>query len=149
MYLPDNEYPLTVDDLLEPAMKFRIGTLLAMNTFGAQHPWSGTHDTRVAKFQDVIQDLSSVYAVRTPLVDASQTSKGVPSDQSYYLPLTHTIHLVGRLSVITLLHEFAHALGKNEIGACRWSLCLFKRTFPVRWDRLRFDGHVARYLPGD
>ena len=49
-----------------------------------------------------------------------------------------------RLSVVTYLHEFAHAMGRDERGACRWSLNLFRRVFPEQFARLRTDGHTVR-----
>ena len=54
------------------------------------------------------------------------------------------ITMRGRLSVVTYLHEFAHALGRGERGACRWSLNLFRRVFPEQCARLRADGHTVR-----
>jgi hypothetical protein len=50
----------------------------------------------------------------------------------------------GRLSVVTYLHEFAHALGRDERGACRWSINLFRRVFPEQFARLAASGHTLR-----
>ena len=49
---------------------------------------------------------------------------------------------VGRLSVVTFLHEFGHALGYGERGACRWSINLFRRCFPRSFARCRQAGHT-------
>jgi hypothetical protein len=54
------------------------------------------------------------------------------------------ITMRGRLSVVTYLHEFAHALGHGERGACRWSLNLFRRVFPAQFARLGTCGHTLR-----
>jgi hypothetical protein len=54
------------------------------------------------------------------------------------------ITMRGKLSVVTFLHEFAHALGRDERGACRWSINLFRRAFPEQYARLQADGHTLR-----
>jgi hypothetical protein len=63
----------------------------------------------------------------------------------------------GRGSVVTTLHELAHVLFPSEdraaaeLKACRWSVWLFKKTFPATFARCRFEGHVlvldSRPLP--
>ena len=40
-------------------------------------------------------------------------------------------------SIISALHEFAHArYGRSESIACRWSIWLFKKTFPEAMEKL-------------
>ena len=34
---------------------------------------------------------------------------------------------VANIPVVTFLHEFGHALGKNEVQTCTWSINLFKK----------------------
>ena len=49
------------------------------------------------------------------------------SGSSAYCPITDTIRLTGKLSVITFMHEWGHVLkGHSEFEACRWSLRLFQ-----------------------
>jgi len=57
------------------------------------------------------------------------------------------ITMRGKLSVVTFLHEFAHALGRDERGACRWSINLFRSVFPEQYARLRADGHTLKTQP--
>jgi len=147
MFTFDNEYPISVDEVLSSPVRFKKATLSAMKDFKNAKPWRGTLDERVEKFSKLINALSMIYGIKPPLLDTSSVDPSECSDRSYYMPLTHSIYLVGKLSVITLLHEFAHALGKGEHGACRFSLNLFRRVFPKRWARLRFDGHMARAAP--
>ena len=60
-----------------------------------------------------------------------------------YSPITRTINLNHSLSIISALHEFAHhAFGPDETKACRWSVWLFKKTFPKAYDRLEWQGHM-------
>lgn len=144
MFHFDNEYPLSVDSVVSSPVRFKKATLSALKDFKNAKPWRGTLDERIEKFSTLINELSMIYRIKPPLLDTSSVDPSECSDRSYYMPLTHSIYLVGRLSVITLLHEFAHALGKGEYGACRWSLNLFKQIFPSQWQKLSFHGHVAR-----
>ena len=60
-----------------------------------------------------------------------------------YSPVLKTICLNQSLSVISLLHEFAHhLLGSSEFKACRWSVWLFKKTFPKSFEQLKWKGHM-------
>lgn len=63
-----------------------------------------------------------------------------------YDPKKKTIHLnKDRISIITTLHEFAHHLyGSSELEACRWSIQLFKKTFPQAYAKLIWDGHMLK-----
>jgi len=46
-------------------------------------------------------------------------------------------------SIISTLHELAHALfGESELKACRWSIWLFKKTFPKSYEDLKWDKHM-------
>jgi hypothetical protein len=67
---------------------------------------------------------------------------GTHSGASNYRPACHTITLTGKLSVLTYLHEFAHARGADERQACRWSINLFRRCFPRSFARCRAVGHT-------
>jgi hypothetical protein len=72
-------------------------------------------------------------------------------ESAHYVPTTRTIHLPDceRGSIVTALHEFAHHLyGHSELTACRWSVWLFKRTFPRTYARCTFEGHMLRLTGG-
>jgi len=54
-----------------------------------------------------------------------------------------TIIINESLSIISALHEFAHHInGTSETLACRWSVWLFKYTFPKAYSMLKYEGHV-------
>lgn len=60
-----------------------------------------------------------------------------------YTATTRTINLNHSLSIISTLHEFAHhAFGPDETKACRWSVWLFKKTFPKAYEQLDWQGHT-------
>lgn len=60
-----------------------------------------------------------------------------------YNPINNRISLNKSLSIITALHELAHHLfGRSETKACRWSVHLFKKTFPKAFSQLEWKGHM-------
>jgi hypothetical protein len=135
-------YPQRPEDVLDPPVRFKRRTVAAVARFKMSKPWRGTEEERKAKFERLHLDLCAVYGKQTRLTFG--LLDGGDSGSSHYTPSTDTITLCGRISVLTLLHEFAHALGKDERGACRWSLNLFRRVFPVSFSRCTADGHTLR-----
>jgi hypothetical protein len=136
-------YPRNLEEALGPPLKFPAETLRAIRAFASSKPWQGSFEERQVKFRQLHSDLRKIYGVNPSLVilgDGTGDSGG-----SSYCPMTNTITLVGRLSVITFLHEWGHVLkGRSEFEACRWSLRLFEKCFPKSWARLRWEGHVGR-----
>jgi hypothetical protein len=64
------------------------------------------------------------------------------SGNSSYDPLTHTITLRGKFSIITSLHEFGHARGFDEEDTVIWSVNIFKRLFPNSFIKLVGADHM-------
>lgn len=127
-----------------PEVKFKLGIIAAIKRFKKKKTHNRTSMERLAAMRELARDLSLVYQrdeVKVTAVclvdDETADSRG-----SFYHRKTDTIVMVEKLSIITLLHEFAHALGKDEVGAVRWSLTLFKRVWPEQFDRLQPDGHT-------
>ena len=146
--MPD--YPPTLEAALGRPLKFPPATLKAVRAFARSKPWRGTLEERQSKIKQLHSDLCRIYAVNLTLKfqgDGTGDSGG-----SYFSRGANLIVLAGRLSVITFLHEWGHAVkGGSEFEACRWSLRLFQRCFPKSWGRLRFEGHVGRrgFCPSD
>ncbi|MHA1280201.1 MAG: hypothetical protein ACTSQ8_23680 [Candidatus Helarchaeota archaeon] len=121
--------------------------LEVMEEFKEKDPWqprgyynAAKLEARLDKFLWLNEKLAEIMGINPPtlLFDPSPE----PSFKSNYNRLTHTITMIGRPSVITYLHEFAHAMGENEIGAVRWSCSLFKRIWPDKWEKLTPQGHT-------
>ena len=135
-------YPASVADVLDPPVRFRRGVVRAVRLFAWMKPWRGTVEERRAKFLRALRMLCEVYGMdhvpdlRLVMIDAGVSSNG------FYSPGAHVIGLIGKMSVLTFLHEFGHALGKDERQACRWSLNLFRRCFPRSFARCRMVGHT-------
>ena len=135
-------YPQTVHEVLDPALKFKPAALRAVRAFARGKPWRGPLARRKDQFHRLNRDLAAAYGIAEPRLVFRGVGAGSFSGSSHYRPLTHTITLAGKLSVVTYLHEFAHARGADERQACRWSINLFRRCFPLSFARCRAEGHT-------
>jgi hypothetical protein len=133
-------YPASVAEVIDDSMTFRPSTLEAVRNFKASYPWRGSTDERKAKFERLHEALCGIYGKQTTLTFGQLD--GQSSGSSSYCPSTDTITITGKLSVVTYLHEWGHALGKDERQACKWSLNLFKRVFPRLFARSQRQGHM-------
>ena len=143
----DTGYPQTAAECLSDNIKYRRGVIAAVKAFKRSGPWKGSIETRKKKFRRLNGRLAEAYGMPAPElhfegIDGSFSGASSCSRRSRGQPAVITMR--GKLSVVTFLHEFAHALGKGERGACRWSINLFRRVFPRQFARLRADGHVLR-----
>jgi len=125
-------------------VKIKEETYIIMRKFKKMKPYRGTLEERKEKFKWLNKELSKLYNIPIPeLIFIINNHKH--SGYSYYNCLTHTICLQGRLSIITYLHEFAHALGYGEEGARKFSQTIFKKTFPILWSKLKeVDGLMIK-----
>ena len=139
--MPSADYPATVVEVLDDQISFRPATLRAVHIFAKSNPWRGSLDQRKKKICKLNQSLAAACGIRIPELVFGRLD-GSSSGRSYYEPGRHRIVLVGKLSVVTYLHEFAHARGMGEQGACRWSINLFRRCFPRQFSRLIQVGHT-------
>jgi hypothetical protein len=136
-----DRYPATVAEVLDHRMKFRPEALRAVKRFARSGPWRGTLEERQAKFRRLNEELSAAYGLLCPALLFHRIGDHALSNGAYD-PDHHAIHLVGKLSLVTYLHEFGHARGYGERRACRFSINLFRRVFPRSFARCRTDGHV-------
>jgi len=122
-------------------MRFKAPALRAVRRFAESNPWRGTMNERKQKFLTLNRALAEAYGIAEPDLRFGRID-GSSSGSSHYIPALHRIVLVGKLSVVTYLHEFAHARGMGERDACRWSINLFRRCFPRQYARLVGRGHM-------
>jgi len=145
--VPKRDYPQCVLEILNDQMSYRSAAVRAVQRFARMNPWRGTVEERKARFRKLNHDLSGAYGIFEPDL-VFDCIDGGSSGSSHYIPSERRIVIVGKLSVVTYLHEFAHALELDERDACRWSINLFKRCFPSHYARLVHVGHVL-IRPGD
>jgi hypothetical protein len=134
-------YPEAVIEILDDNMRYGAATLGAVRKFAASGPWLGSQTSRKRKFRDLNRALSMACDIVEPNLVFGRLDGG-SSGASHYIPRDHRIVIVGKLSVVTYLHEFAHALGFDEQEACRWSINLFRECFPRQYSRLLHVGHT-------
>lgn len=132
---PYPDRPIYSDD-----MKFKLGVLSAVKKFRNNFPYRVGNEKRIVGMMRLIMELSTIYTMENPKLEFTELEKE-NSFGSHYNQTEHKITMVGKLSIITLLHEFAHALGKDEHGATKWSLSLFKKCFPKDFEKLVADRH--------
>ncbi|KKL57327.1 hypothetical protein LCGC14_2236530 [marine sediment metagenome] len=137
-------YPRTVAEVLDDQMRFRRETVQAVLRFKRDLPWNGWERERKRKFRRLHRALRRVYGKQTGL--SFGLLDGACSGRSSYDRLQDVIILRGRLSVTTYLHEVAHALGRGERGACRWSVNLFRKCFPRQFALCWAEGNVCSAL---
>ncbi len=135
------DYPGTVLEVVDETMRFKASALRAVRRFAEAKPWRGSLDERMTKFSRLNRTLAVAYGIDEPDLRFGNLD-GSNSGASHYTPALHRILLDGKLSVVTYLHEFAHARGMGERGACRWSVNLFRRVFPSQYGRLLHRGHT-------
>jgi hypothetical protein len=78
------------------------------------------------------------------LSDMTPFSVAVDAGIYAYDPVANTILLDhNHPSIVSTLHEFWHSvIGESELEACRFSVWLFKETFPKSYEELKWKGHM-------
>ena len=130
-----DDYPATVAEVLDQTKTYRPAALRALRRFKRSKPWRGNRGERLGKRIVLLVELSRAYGIPTPTLVVGQRDS--------YTYGAHVLSLGPRMSVLSLLHEFAHAKGiRSERGACAWSINLFRRIFPRSFARLVPVGHT-------
>ena len=132
-------YQKTVNEVLTTPVAFKPETITACSNFALTEPWFGSIEERKVKFLQFNEALNRIYQKNIRL-NFSNNYQKLSSAKSYYT--NNSIMMIGRLSVVTYLHEFAHALGKDERGAVRWSVSLFKICCPDQFLRAKHLHHM-------
>lgn len=127
-------YPATVAEVLVDGKKFSPDALRAVKELARAKPWKQEPPRRLELFRICAVKLAGAYGVRCPRVEQGAID--------CYIPAFDLIQLTEKLSVVTFLHEFAHARGFDERQACRWSLNIFRRCFPRSFAACEQVGHT-------
>jgi len=131
-------YPRTVEEVIKDAT-YPESVMVAMSAFKASKPWRGGERERRDKLRALHADLNTAFGRTTKLSFEPGFKNGC------YIPSKDKIIITGEPSVITYLHEYAHALyGRSERKACEWSINLFRQVFPKSYARLQSDGHMLK-----
>lgn len=131
-------------------MKYKKGVIKALKEFKSKKCYKHNNDRKYA-MKELIACLSEIYhddrnKIELCFVNINNTSSGcshcVSSLGKFILFIT------GRMSLITLLHEFAHTINypnsiptlmersRLEKQAQKWSVGLFKCVYPKQFKKL-------------
>ena len=126
-------YPRAANDVIDPPMTFKAEAANVVAEFARSKPWRGD---QLTKRERLHKALSKAYGINATM----EFRLGMGS----FYDSKKRLIVLATPSVITQLHEFAHALnGSDEEYAVRWSLNMFREHFPLSFSRLRFKGHLA------
>jgi hypothetical protein len=92
--------------------------------------WRKNNEEKLQVMQNVLTELNRVYNKNVQLVYEDNEFFRLVTGGGRYNINSDTIYLY-RLSLMTFLHEFAHALGYDQNGAILWSHKVFKEAMPV------------------
>lgn len=120
----------------------------------------GTFEERKEKYQELhrvaiagasTENIDS--AIELTTIDLEQTQDGNvagSSGTSHYNPLHNKIVMIGHLSLITYLHELAHALAiRDEKEAQEFACDIFSRAYPKSFARLQRVGDTNLLVKGE
>lgn len=135
-------------NLIDDTMTFKPEAIRALREFKALRTGRGSDDDRLAGMQTLIDALASAYEVRCPVrVVARDINGGFSGNSSVRLmedvnvPPYFLITMTGKLSIITLLHEFAHIRfnSGNQVKVQKWAVNLFRKVYPRQFEQLTQD----------
>lgn len=129
--------------LLDTKAEYSDETVYALRLFKSKKPFQMNREERFEAMKELMVDLSATITTMThppTLVDLGEVQ--IEANNGHASPGENTITLVGNLSIITLLHEFAHLVfGSNERKAVYWSVNLFRKVFTKQFSGLKADRH--------
>ena len=97
--------------------------------------WEGKIQDRKDAMKELNTDMNEIFGLEVKLI-----TKHIPhfyrlwerSDNSQYDTISKTITLRGRISLITYLHEYGHALGLNQEMSQAFATHIFERAYPEK-----------------
>lgn len=134
-------YPTKEAIMKLPRPTFKRGTITAVRMFKKTR--HGLKADNTCDLQDELQLLGILLYGLSGIYE--KPFKEIRFGDRYcYQPKTKIITFDRKeASIISALHEFAHHLyGRSELTACRWSVWLFKETFPKAFQTLHWKGHL-------
>lgn len=151
--MPSITQVTTVTPRINSNLKFRRGVVPAFRDFTASHPWKGTRDERKAKLRSLHSALCRVYGLSISLVFIGDAYGGDTNKPSRYEPVTHTIYVGRKLSVLTYLHQFSKARNAkarrpatDPIVVREWAVTLFSRVYGQRTAEMIARAHASRNI---
>lgn len=124
----DIPFPVTVVEKLKWFKKnFKYNSTL---------PFDHATEARFQGMKELLAVLCEAYNMEAINFEKANIVQSGESSRSYWNAAEGKILMVGKLSIITFLHEFAHSMGFDEEQARKWSLTLFKKVYPIAFEKL-------------
>ena len=137
--------------LVAEDIPFPEAVVVALQAFKRNHktnsplPFEQATAARFAAMQALANVICAAYERDPVTLRMRNISPGGESAASHYNSEEEYVLLTGKLSVITFLHEMAHVLQYDEEQARKWSLTLFKKVYPIAFEKLNSVGGVGSF----
>jgi hypothetical protein len=130
----------TVASVINERVKLNRAAYAAVRAFRRSKAWQGAYEERLAKFTALAAGLADAYGLEPVGITFHGVENRDKPGDGLFQEETNTIHLIGKLSVVTFLHCFGRARGQTKGEAFAWSLSVFKKMFPVSFSRCNAVG---------
>lgn len=116
----------------------RNEVIVLLQEFKATNPWQGKIIERKEKFIFLHKKLNELFGknVKLDFDIPTRFRRWTNSGNSEWDRVENKIILRGRLSVVTYIHEYFHALDFNQTDAQKGATELFKEVFPEKYEKL-------------
>ncbi len=104
--------------------------------YKTQLPFDQATEVRFQGMKELLSVFCEAYNMELINFEKANIVPSGQSSASYWNSAENKILITGKLSIITFLHEFAHAMGFDEEQARKWSLTLFKKVYPIAFEKL-------------
>jgi hypothetical protein len=139
---------MSAEKFIDESKTYKPEAIKALKAFKKKKTFKLPMEERIEAMRELVASLAEIYEVSKPIEFRAENLDGSSSGLSHVKVREDRFILVmqGRLSVITLLHEFAHCRGYDEIEAKIWSLNFFRKAYPKQFARLVIteDGFAHR-----
>ena len=127
-------------------------TVKAVQEYIQDEFWNATPEKQIEVFQSLLQELNSIWETQVILhCDFNNTLQYHRTGGGIYLPYLQAITLY-KASLMTFLHEFAHALfegegEKSEFQVINWSHKIFKEALPETYAKALQEKKFFHIVP--
>lgn len=92
---------------------------------------------RLDKYRKMISILSDVYGITAPKIELKEVSAQSWMRLGSASYDGNKMIFWGRIDMVTALHQFAHVLGLNDVGAIRYSTNLYRMIFCKSYEKYK------------
>jgi hypothetical protein len=133
-------YP-TKEEIMDHEVKHKPEVIIAVKEW-KKESWlpvrAGNLRDKAAALEILVNRIAGIYEKPVSFQFNPDTPIGC-----HYKPKEKILVVDKSCSIISTLHELAHHLfGSDEHQACRWSVWLFKKTFPKAYSQLVWQEHM-------